>query len=278
MEEDDKDETDYSPISAFASPIERKKKKGLDFSRWRNFVSQSDHAVSKPTGKTKKISSTIFSACSDAFEEVVPGFSEPAVVVKRAKSSSDVACQNGDSGMQFWQNNGVELSEEKLDNYREDTEMLMSNLQGFDSTMEDIHTENLARLKQMSLGEIADAQAEIIEKMNPAMVEMLKKRGQEKFGNRKIVQSSEEKGVHLVENGKNSGKDDVSSGPPSQGTKSTAMAPVQADWVSGGQVNSNSWTIWSERVEKVRELRFNLEGDALNADSYQVSVGKFSTW
>lgn len=272
-EEDDKDETDYDPISAFARPIDRKKKKGLDFSRWRNFASQSDYA--EPT-EEKQTSSTTFSLCADAFEEVVSGPSEPAMAVKRAKSSSDVACKNGDSEMHFLQSNGVELSEvaeEKLDNNGWDTEMLMSNREGFESTMEDIHTENLARLKQMPPEEIADAQAEIIGKMNPAMVEMLKKRGQEKLSNRKVIASGQEKGSHLVENGKKSRKDNVANGPPSQGTKSTRMAAVHLDWVSGGQVNSNSWKIWSERVEKVRELRFTLEGDVLNADSFQVSGG-----
>lgn len=53
------------------------------------------------------------------------------------------------------------------------------------SLMDDINAENLARLKQMSPDEIAEAQAEIMEKMDPSFIEMLKKRGQNKSGSKK---------------------------------------------------------------------------------------------
>ncbi|KAG0455872.1 hypothetical protein HPP92_023660 [Vanilla planifolia] len=48
--------------------------------------------------------------------------------------------------------------------------------QVFESTMDDIHMENLARLRQMSAEEITEAQTEIIEKMKPAIIDMLKRR------------------------------------------------------------------------------------------------------
>ncbi|XP_020585020.1 transcriptional elongation regulator MINIYO [Phalaenopsis equestris] len=271
-EEDDMDETDYS---AFASPIKRKEKKGLDFSRWRNFVPQSDYGFSKHSEENNKILATKNLPCREAFEEVVQGSSEPLVAVKRAKASSHMV--DDEYGTQLSQSNSAGLpavATGKLDNNGGDTEMLMSNKEGFGSTMEDIHAENLARLKQMSQEEIADAQAEIIGKMNPAMVAMLRKRGQEKLGNRKVVASGHEKGVHeMIESDEISGKDNVAGGSPSQGVKSTGMAAEHADWVSSEQVNSNSWKIWSERVEKVRDLRFSLEGDVLDVDSYLVPSG-----
>ncbi|KAH0449329.1 hypothetical protein IEQ34_023129 [Dendrobium chrysotoxum] len=278
-EEVDNDETEYAPLSAFANPIERKEKKGLDFSRPRNFVSRGDSAVPKSTEeKNKKILSTSFSpCCDDTFEESVQGSS-----VKRVKPSTHLVRQNDEPGMQFSQSNGMELAAggtEKLGDDDWETEMLMLNRQGFGSTMEDIHAENVARLKQMSPEEIEDAQKEIVGKMNPAIVEMLKKRGQKKYGSREGIASGQEKGDqnmfsdYLVESGKNLGKNNAGNEPSSQGVKVTGMTASHAGWVSAGQVKSNSWKIWNERVEKVRELRFTLEGDLFDVDSYQASSG-----
>ena len=56
----DENQTDYDPFAAFAHPIQRKEKKELDFSRWRDFISDNDSSkppkikqkVVKPSPKT----------------------------------------------------------------------------------------------------------------------------------------------------------------------------------------------------------------------------------
>lgn len=269
---DDIDETDYAPISAFARPVERKEKKRLDFSSWRGLVSSGDSNSTSSQPNKKEIISTTFPPRNDET------LKESSVSVKRSKPSSDMVCQIGESEMQFSQSNDLELAavEEKLRLNGRETHMLMPSAQGFGSTMDDIHAENSARLNLMSSQEIADAQSEIIEKMNPAVIEMLKKRGRDKLGNMKFSALEQEtcsQDSHLPAPCENQGNDNVRSELPTGSPISSEMTAMHSDWVPAGQVHSNSWKIWSERVEKVRELRFSLEGNVMEADSHQISSG-----
>ncbi|KAK8940043.1 hypothetical protein KSP40_PGU018533 [Platanthera guangdongensis] len=278
---DDMDETDYAPISAFAIPIERKEKKSLDFSSWKGLVSGGDSNSTSyqpnkkqaiPSEEKKKTVSARFPCRNDE------ALKESPVAVKRAKPSSDMVCQNGESGVQFSQSNGLELATvvENLSINGKETHMLMSSTQGFGSTMDDIHAENSARLNLMSSQEIADAQLEIIEKMNPAVIEMLKKRGRDKLGNMKSSDLEQDNcglDSQLPEACKNRGNDNVGSELSSGSLISSKMTAMHPDCGPAGQEHSSNWTIWSERVEKVRELRFSLEGNAMVVDSYQISNG-----
>ncbi|PKU79348.1 hypothetical protein MA16_Dca000693 [Dendrobium catenatum] len=63
------------------------------------------------------------------------------------------------------------------------SDMLMLNKQGFRSNMEDIHAENVARLKQVSPEEIEDAHKRVIEKINHVIVEMFVSRNDNTSGN-----------------------------------------------------------------------------------------------
>lgn len=124
----------------------------------------------------------------------------------------------------------------------------MESDNGEPSLTAEINAENMARLAGMSAGEIAEAQAEILNRMDPAFVEMLKRRGKEKSGSRK-------------DGGK--GKGGGISGP---GKISKAMP---GEWLSAGEHSGHTWKAWSERVERIRSCRFTLEGDILGFQSCQ---------
>jgi hypothetical protein len=122
-------------------------------------------------------------------------------------------------------------------------------LDGGESSMEaEINAENMARLAGMSSGEIAEAQADIINKMNPALVEMLRRRGREKSGGTKGA-------------GKDKGTENL--GPQK------AKRATPGDWLMAGEHNGRSWKAWSERVERIRSCRFTLDGDILGFQSSQ---------
>ena len=117
------------------------------------------------------------------------------------------------------------------------------DLDGRESSMEaEINAENMARLAGMSAGEIAEAQADIVNKLNPALVEMLRRRGREKSGGTKDV-----------------GKD---KGLENSGPQKTKRA-TPGDWLTAGEHSGHSWKAWSERVERIRSCRFTLDGDIL---------------
>ncbi|KAL2349125.1 hypothetical protein Fmac_003125 [Flemingia macrophylla] len=141
------------------------------------------------------------------------------------------------------------------------------------SLKSEIDAENRARIQQMSSEEIAEAQAEIMEKMHPALLKVLQKRGQEKLKQHLILKSelgtcSESVNGHVqspqVEKHLHS-EDGISHTvmtPPSKqklddekfGTKTSTTA------------SSSLWNAWSNRVEAVRELRFSLAGDVVDSE------------
>uniref|UniRef100_M4E9Z2 EamA domain-containing protein n=1 Tax=Brassica campestris TaxID=3711 RepID=M4E9Z2_BRACM len=118
-----------------------------------------------------------------------------------------------------------------------------------------INAENYARLQTMSHEEIVKAQAELYEKMDPALVTILKKRGQDKLKKRKhsVPEVSEEcpSDIHSPQGGQEA----VTPSPSSQVT----AIPKEASVASQGFF----WDSWTERVEAVRDLRFSFDGCVL---------------
>ncbi|CAI0468957.1 unnamed protein product [Linum tenue] len=98
----------------------------------------------------------------------------------------------------------------------------------------EIDVENRARLQNMSAEEeIAEAQAEIMEKMNSSLLNLLKKRGQQKLKQQNVSESD----VALEKQ-------------PANETPSSCT----------------SWNAWSDRVEAARGVRFSLEGNVIPVD------------
>ncbi|XP_050260875.1 transcriptional elongation regulator MINIYO isoform X2 [Quercus robur] len=142
-----------------------------------------------------------------------------------------------------------------------------------------IDAENHARLQEMSPDEIAQAQAEIMEKMDPAIIKALKKRGQDKL---KIQNGlSSEAGTNgEVSNPQNRNTQDAKGFAHSDSDFSSMLTTNTKDTQSRqdkgevqklvGTTSSRLWSAWSERVEAVRDLRFSLEGTVIENDFVQV--------
>ena len=264
-DEMDMDETDYHPVAAAAAgpvrrkekkaagPVRRKEKKGMDFSRWREFVGDAPpkRRQGKPVQAKKQSDQRIDAG---AVASKVGG----VAATGRALEGGAMRLDNGNAR----EGPGAVLSVSdvvskkpmsqaesrdelvKAGEVRNSTSQAESmDLDGRESSMEaEISAENMARLAGMSAGEIAEAQADIVNKLNPALVEMLRRRGREKSGGTKDV-----------------GKD---KGLENSGPQKTKRA-TPGDWLTAGEHSGHSWKVWSERVERIRSCRFTLDGDIL---------------
>ncbi|XP_015694222.2 transcriptional elongation regulator MINIYO [Oryza brachyantha] len=255
----DANEMDYQPVAIAAGPVKRKEKKGMDFSRWREFIAddappkrrQAKQLQPKKHTVQKIDSEIVASTVGGAAREKVPGGTGMQLEFGNGKEElggdavmSDVASRKAmkqvdakDDVRNVGRSRDVELRGEGVElDSREP------------SLAAEINAENMSRLAGMSAGEIAEAQAEILNRMNPSLVEMLKRRGREKSGSRN--DGAKAKGGEI-------------SGP---GKISKAMPE---EWLSAGEHSGHSWKVWSERVERIRSCRFTLEGDILGFQSSQ---------
>jgi len=265
-DEMDMDETDYHPVAAAAAgPVRRKEKKGMDFSRWREFVGDAPpkRRQGKPVQAKKQSDQRIdagavaskvggVAATGRALEggamrldsgELVGGAmrldsgntrERPGAVLLVSDVVSKKPMSQAESRDELVKAGEVRNSASQAESM---------DLDGRESSMEaEISAENMARLAGMSAGEIAEAQADIVNKLNPALVEMLRRRGREKSGGTKDV-----------------GKD---KGLENSGPQKTKRA-TPGDWLTAGEHSGHSWKAWSERVERIRSCRFTLDGDIL---------------
>ncbi|CAK7329428.1 unnamed protein product [Dovyalis caffra] len=287
--EEDDDSVYFNPISAFAHPVKRKQKKGLDLSRWRELL-PSDNSLEidevdknragfKKTGKytkdgveKKKLLTDQTRASEFPMEaDVEADLSSPMPPAKVKESVTYVA--------------GMEIDNHALSEMLKKREKLNStvvsssgynsygNEQGSESLESEIDAENISRLQSMSTEEIAEAQAEIMEKMNPELLNLLKKRGKEKL--KKNVSRSDEAVTSQVDNipiknrllKHSDSSPHVVSGRPEMMT-----ANISKDMKSGldnnavhnlGTTGGSLWNAWSERVEAVRGLRFSFTGTVI---------------
>ncbi|KAJ4769823.1 RNA polymerase II-associated protein 1 [Rhynchospora pubera] len=210
----DMDGIGYDSVATFAKPIERKEKKELNFSQWRDLVSNNDPNPPKIRQKVVKPS---------------PKTTEREIKEINVPLIKDVPMRDA--------------QEETSQNLRPV------------SLREEIDSENTARLNQMSAEEIAEVQKEIMEKMNPALLDMLKRRGKNKLENRSDSERERNREVKQKDAGATAG-----------------------DWLkqSHGRVGDDSWKNWSNRVERVRLYRFKLNGDVLGIDpSLQQKDGQY---
>lgn len=254
----DMDEMDYQPAAATAAgPVRRKEKKGMDFSRWREFVGDAPpkrrqgKPVQAKTQSEQKIdgeavTSKLVAAAAGGREleggvmqldsgnagEGWGAFPISGVVPKKPIKHAESKVESVKAG--DFRNAAVQGESMELD-------------AGESSMDAEINAENMARLAGMSADEIAEAQADIVNKMNPALVEMLRRRGREKSGGKKGVVKD---------------KSQENSGPQK------AKRATPGNWFTTGEHSGHSWKAWSERVEKIRSCRFTLDGDILGFQSF----------
>ncbi|CAI0407900.1 unnamed protein product [Linum tenue] len=283
-EEEDNDPTDYNPISALANPVERKEKKGLDVSRWKELARESSpdegkvqenrfrYKGTKKLKKDGKGGGNVNSKSAVGNEapvevDLVPvrSSSVPATEVDEPSLSGEVDF-TGEQPPRVKKRNPV--ISEKLRKQEQGTSngapsSILNDTgvaQRSMSLESEIDVENRARLQNMSSGEIAEAQAEIMEKMNPSLLNLLKKRGQQKLKQQNV--SDLDVAIKSQSANGSSIKD------------SSAHSRVANDRPNHNRNNENpetpsgttSWNAWSDRVEAARGVRFSYEGNVIPAD------------
>ncbi|KAM0925556.1 hypothetical protein ACQ4PT_004122 [Festuca glaucescens] len=249
----DVDEMDYQPAAAVAGPVRRKEKKGMDFSRWREFVAEDMPPKRRQEKKdnTPKVDSAVAPKTvggqvwlkrfgEDVMELDVGNGREAAlggtglvsdVLPKKPMNAGDSSMLESGAGVAELRGEGMQLDD------------------GEPSIEAEINAENMNRLAGMSAEEIAEAQADILTRMDPALVEILRRRGREKSGGGR----------------KDTGKDKSRQTPvPAK----TARA-IPGGHLTAGEQSAYSWRAWSERAERIRLCRFALDGDILGFQSCQ---------
>ncbi|XP_011088658.1 transcriptional elongation regulator MINIYO isoform X2 [Sesamum indicum] len=153
------------------------------------------------------------------------------------------------------------------------------NVVGGEGSLESqIDAENHARLAKMSADEIAEAQAEIMAKLNPELINALKKRGQAKVKRQKCTLSEiaggeaddmqREKNLsELTANSYNS----ISDKPVEKVPQDTPKDEGDKSFLNTSPQNCGLWDAWSKRVERVRNMRFFLDGNIIGSDFAHLS-------
>lgn len=152
----------------------------------------------------------------------------------------------------------------RADNYNAERDGLMPM-----TDMEEIDAENRDVLQAMSADEIEEAQSELLGRLRPETVEMLKRRGIKnvKKGNKEAheLNKSQLFGTEDEKKISNSNQNDCirakQSDMQSSFPKRTKNKSNESGEVLSADLLSNEWKIWSDRVEAVRTLRFSLDGN-----------------
>ncbi|KAK8522248.1 hypothetical protein V6N13_115223 [Hibiscus sabdariffa] len=331
VEEDDDDENEFAnfdPISVFAKPVQKKDKKNLDLSYWKETMQSDDFSMRKgrvannsDIGKTerKKMDGEALGAHADIASMDVDIDVESHLNTRRPSartdktmgselSASSVTKMDVDDLLQLHQQehdkdgNSENISREsgsmaiddqvmaermfhddsakaqfgrmeKIDTTAPKQFHNLGNEHGSMSLESEIDAENRARLANMSHEKIKQAQAELMQKMDPALLNLLKKRGQQKLkkqkdstsnlaadGELRITRENQSNNVINTQN--------IESNNP---TVTTSTNVTKSDLDSGMEqhvnpVSGKLWNAWSQRVEAVRELRFSLDGSVVKND------------
>ncbi|XP_023635208.1 transcriptional elongation regulator MINIYO [Capsella rubella] len=269
-EEEEEEEERFMNAAAFAKPLQRKEKKHMDLRTWKDMVSASTSGP-KDSRKVKIITTTSLSVASPD----VPTTSPNTLLVKPARASDQREFLSQKSPF------SNDLGTEENISSKASTPLAVSSSisnglgtrQASSCLESDIDVENHARLQTMSPEEIAEAQADLLDKMDPALLNILKKRGQEKMKKRKHSVP----GVSIAEEAAKNSRTEAHFVTPEilsrQGqavTPSTSLVMpilkekcvVQKSALAQGFL----WDAWTERVEAARDLRFSFDGNVVEDD------------
>lgn len=303
---DDEEGENFNPIAAFANPVKRKQKKGLDFSRWREVTSDNSSVFRNKEESKVLVKSQPRIKVSEGTEirekinrPIGAGAGAESGVQLERKLSDDTDAKAHDIDMkvmdpllsQVVKKQEGEISDMDVDGVKsylpKDNQLNQGTKHtplrdecGGMSLESQIDAENRAQLERMSADEIAEAQAELMKKMDPALIEVLKKRGQDKLKKQKCFTSdvaTSDRAANLQDekisiNASSHSDSDISH----KVTRTTADSKDAHKELDDSVVkrltlgNGSLWDSWSKRVEAVRELRFSFDGNVIESDSVQV--------
>ncbi|THG19869.1 hypothetical protein TEA_014514 [Camellia sinensis var. sinensis] len=320
---EDEDLTEFDPIVVSANPVQRKEKKSLDLSRWRELMANDNPYVaqknnnnrylvleSKKQKKTNELTenSDQVSSRVGAMNGGLPQKMSP----DKDANSEDVTMKAMDPELleEVSQNviaetrgkvmdpgslevskrqRRVDTEKQKVSTSHKTSSHTSINMEESTSLESQIDAENCAQLQRMSADEIAEAQAEILEKMNPAVIEALRKRGQHKLKKERVssLDMAAKGEVGNLQDEKKLIKDAKCSPLSERDISRDVTTAASIDTRSGlsynAMQNSSSssgslWDAWSETVEAVRELRFSLDGNVVENNFAEVpKTGNLST-
>uniref|UniRef100_A0A7N0UMK9 Transcriptional elongation regulator MINIYO n=1 Tax=Kalanchoe fedtschenkoi TaxID=63787 RepID=A0A7N0UMK9_KALFE len=338
-EGEDEDGLEYDAISAFANPVHKKEKKGLDLSLLKELIAEEkrkgNHRMVKESEKWNSIVERVddvthastrtnvdqdFDWQKSIFEGGVDGDSGPdnlesvdnMEIDRSNRKLLHVACGTAKiSENQLSMDSISQLSVDRVSNVsgtlalplasvnmdfefsdvKEQTTFVPGMASSFRSNYSENHiggmtleseidAENSAKLQGMSPTEIAEAQLELMERMNPSVLDALKKRGQNKLKKKQLNRSSNSNNNELG-NLRNDGQGimdtTLQEGSSSPADLNTASSPIQCSskslLVSSSEPSSSSlWDTWSARVEAVRNIRFSLDGSVVEVDYTELHV------
>ncbi|KAL5561276.1 hypothetical protein UlMin_031023 [Ulmus minor] len=265
-DEEDKAFMNFDPIAPHANPVKRKKKKDMDFSRWRELLPSE-----KPVMADK-------SRVNVSRLRKVEKQEREAIETGDASSVVDMELDLQETGKDSFSNSKIDAEEKGHDSKAligalrsRDRSSLASTMVSSGSNFEyeqdptslesQIDAENRALLKTMSPVEIAEAQAEIMAKINPDLLKKLKR------GETKKKKTTSNETPSGEDNAKRRSGEDKAETLSGEDNAETRPNPAK----------SSLWDAWSERVESIRKLRFLLDGTVIEDDiANGAETGRFN--
>ncbi|KAK2974314.1 hypothetical protein RJ640_026875, partial [Escallonia rubra] len=293
-DEDDEMLAECDSVAAFANPIQRKQKKGMDFSRWREIgaiykdennlleKSQQRNNVSEGTQISEKINR--HSGVEDMVTKgAASNLENDKFVNKEERYSNNGVTELEDEVMEDMESGFSEFSRKQIQVDIEKHNGLEScitsshgssqlgNGHRASSLGSQIDAENRGRLEGMSAEEIAEAQAELMKKMNPELIKKLKKRGEDKLKMQKCSSSDtassgqvgnlqDEKTLRYAY------ESDIAPKVIASDSKDTHGGLDDKVVQNLTPASGSSREAWSKRVEAVRKLRFSLDGNVIETN------------
>lgn len=292
--------------AAVVNPVQRKERKGLDFSQWKEIVkndaSTASYKENKESTSTRlKVGTKVKEITSNNLSRKIPNpdDNEVASVIASTKEFHSFRHVKNENNVQTKQINNTKFEESifveevstRQNGLSKEVDLKTQNMQKSnmasrftakkfagreeDSLQSEIDAENSTRLAKMSVDEIAEAQAEITARLNPKLINALKKRAQAKVKRQKFSLSD------VAVNASDSIEQDKVMFKSSE-TKiyDEPVKPLRADELKdkddkiSPSENTNKgsmWDAWRKRVEHVRDVRFSLDGDIIGSDLARVS-------
>ncbi|KZV20255.1 hypothetical protein F511_25524 [Dorcoceras hygrometricum] len=268
---DDDEDFNGSDLAAnVANPIHRRERKGLDFRRWQGILKNDGSSLHHRKEKESNLNPLRLSnklneaSCHNIGAQIYEMDEKP---------------YNSCGGEQFTVNDmSPSLLNDTSGNTNDPSQMATDDA-FVDATQVDrnslesqIDAENRARLAKMSTYEIVEAQAEIMAKLSPDLIEALKRRSLEKAKKLKFSLSDTAIGEAVSgqhdENLSNLSVDFDCSNSHKRENEVPGDKPTSKENVVTQDMDKKEpslWNAWSKRVELVPKFRFSLDGDIIDS-------------
>jgi hypothetical protein len=280
---DDFEELGAESLAAVAKPLIPKKKPTLNLSRWKAERNSKDNGLKGPAEASLRIEeiNEVEEAKSTSGESKIEGASE---AVSRPRVTFALPTKNTADEATEIRSKPVEYGE--LSRLRSDSgassrgEEKVTGVERTSAESEEasIDEENRATIASMSSAELAEAQAELLSKLKPEVIEMLRKRRLKEH--KKVDADAAAITPEIKHEPFADGKEVVKSSPAPEPLKNPRVPahspdieeelkqePASEQGIVPQFEQGSGWPkSWTERVEAVRLHRFDMEGRLMAMD------------